>query len=107
MTKPRGTEHTTLTETASEVVSVLKSLSGIKMIAPGIITQNKGGNAGKRFVTVSITNAGFELLITGQGVQKVAVHAEKNAVIAILQGLKSSKKLKNFAFKERERKPGE
>ena len=106
MVRPRGTTHTTLTETASEVVSILKSLQGIKMIAPGIITQNKGGNAGKRFVTISITQAGFELLITGQGIQKVSIHAEKNAVVEILEGLKSSKKLKNFSFKQRDRKPG-
>lgn len=106
MPKPRGTEHTTLTETALEAVSVLKSLPGIKMIAPGIITQNKSGNARKRFITISTTTAGFELLITGQGVQKVAVHAEENAVLAILIGLKSSKRLRSFSFKERDRKPG-
>jgi hypothetical protein len=106
MAKPRGKEHTTLTETAQEVVSVLRLLPAIKMIAPGIINQNARGGAGSRFVTVVYTKAGFELIITGQGVQKVSVHAEENDAIAIIEALKSSKKLRHFKFKERERKPG-
>ena len=105
MAKNRGKEHTTLTETAEEVVSVLRLIPGIKMIAPGIINQNARGSAGSRFVTVVYTQAGFELIVTGQGVQKVAIHTE-NDPKAIVEALKSSKKLKNFAFKERERKPG-
>jgi hypothetical protein len=59
MAKPRGTEHTTLTETASEVVSVLKGISGVKMIAPGIIKTNSRKGAGSRFVTIVYTTAGF------------------------------------------------
>lgn len=105
MAKTRGTEHTTLTETAQEVVSVLKLQNGVKMIAPGIITTN-GRKSGGRFVTIVYTSAGFELIISGQGAQKVAVHAEKNAVIAIVRALKESKRLKNYEFKERERRPG-
>ena len=105
MAKNRGKEHTTLTETAEEVVSVLKGLSGIKMIAPGMITTN-GRKSGGRFVTIVYTTAGFELIISGQSVQKVAVHAEKTNLKAIIEVLKSSKRLKNFEFKERERKPG-
>jgi len=105
MAKTRGKEHTTLTETAEAVVSVLRLLPGIKMIAPGIINQNARGSAGNRFITVVYTKAGFELIITGQGVQKVAVHTESDAK-AIVEALKSSKKLRAFTFKERERKPG-
>ena len=106
MAQKRGSSHTTLTETAREIVNILEPLVGVKMIAPGIITQNKSGNARKRFITISMTTAGFELLITGQGVQKVAVHVEKTNTAQIIKTLRSHKKLKNFEFKERERKPG-
>ncbi len=106
MTQKRGSEHTTLTETAEEVVAVLRLIPGVKMIAPGIINQSARGRSGNRFVTVVRTTAGFELIITGQGVQKVAVHTEENATKTIIEALRSSKKLKNFEFKERERMPG-
>ncbi len=105
MAKPRGREHTTLTETAEEIVSVLRLIPGVKMIAPGIITTN-GRRSGGRFVTIVYTSAGFELIISGQGAQKVAVHAEKGNIKAIIEGLKSNKRLKNFEFKERDRNPG-
>lgn len=105
MAKQRGTEHTTLTETASEVVSVLKGIAGVKMIAPGIINTN-GRKSGSRFVTIVYTTAGFELIISGQSVQKVAVHAEKNNVRSIIEGLRGNKRLKQFEFKERSRVPG-
>lgn len=75
------------------------------MIAPGIITTN-GRRSGNRFVTIVYTSAGFELIISGQGAQKVAVHAEKSNIKAIIEGLKSNKRLKLFTFKERERNPG-
>lgn len=106
MAKNRGKEHTTLTETAQEVVDVLRSLSGVKMIAPGIIKTNSRKGAGSRFVTIVKTTAGFELIITGQGVQKVAIHAEESNVKGIIEALSNSKKLRNFDFKVRERKPG-
>ena len=106
MAQKRGSEHTTLTETAQEVVDVLRLQNGVKMIAPGIITQNSKGRGGSRFVTIVYTKAGFEMIITGQGVQKVAVHAQEDDVPYIIAKLKGSKKLRNFEFKERERKPG-
>lgn len=106
MAQKRGSSHTTLTETAQEVVSVLELIPGVKMIAPGIINTNSRKGSGGRFVTIVYTNAGFELIITGQGAQKVAVHTESGAVKAIIAGLKENKRLKNFEFKERERKPG-
>jgi hypothetical protein len=105
MAKNRGKEHTTLTETAEEVVSALKGLAGVKMIAPGIINTN-GRKSGGRFVTIVYTSGGFELIISGQSVQKVAIHAEKANVKAIIESLKTTKRLKQFTFKERERKPG-
>ena len=106
MSKPRGTEHTTLTETASEVVDVLRRSKGVKMIAPGIISTNSRKGAGSRYITIVYTSGGFELIISGQGVQKVAVHAEKANIKAIIKALKTSKKLTYFTFKERERRPG-
>lgn len=75
------------------------------MIAPGEIRTNKR-SAGGRFITVSYTMAGFELLISGQSSQRVAVHTKDKPDFVIAQ-LKTSKKLREFEFKERNRKPGE
>ena len=99
----RGREHSTLTETADLVVSELMKLPG-KMIAPGEIRTNRKA-AATRYVTATYTTAGFELLISGQSSQKVAVHTTADAR-SILRSLKESKKLREFVFKERERKPG-
>ena len=106
MPKPRGKEHTTLTETAKEVVRVLQSIPRVKMIAPGEIKTNSRKGAGSRFITAVYTNAGMELIISGQGVQKVAIHTNGDPK-AIFKVLKEHKKLRNFAFKEMERKPGQ
>lgn len=105
MAKPRGTEHTTLTETAALVVRELYSIPGVKMIAPGVIKTGARGRGGKRHITVVHTTAGFELIISGQSVQKVAVHANQNAHTVIAE-LQKAKKLKQFVWGERERKPG-
>ena len=103
MPKPRGREHTSLTETAALVVRELKKLPDLKMIAPGEIkTGSKRG--GGRFITFVETTAGLELLITGQSVQKVAVHT--HTPIATYEALKNAKPLRDFAFSYRERKPG-
>lgn len=104
MAKTRGKEHTTLTETAKQVVSELMKVPGVKMIAPGEISVTKGSSGGKRFVTIVYTRAGCELIISGQSTQKVSIHIEeaKN----ILKYLKTSKVLRDFTFKERERNPG-
>lgn len=104
MPKPRGREHSTLTETAAMVVYELKRIPGIKMIAPGEIRTNKKSSS-TRYVTAVYTSGGFELLISGQSIQKVAVHTEANPH-KIFHALKSSKKLQGFMFKERDRKPG-
>lgn len=105
MPKARGREHTSLTETAALVVRELEKLPGIKMIAPGEIRTNQRGTT-SRFVTAAYTNAGFELLISGQGSQKVAVHTTVDP-LTVFAKLKASKKLREFIFKERDRKPGE
>ena len=105
MAKQRGKEHTTLTETAQEVVRVLQGIPGVKMIAPGEIKTNSRKGAGSRFVTAVYTTAGMELIISGQSVQKVAIHTDGNAK-TIFKALKDHKKMRNFSFKERERKPG-
>ncbi len=102
--KHRGREHTSLTETATIVVYELKKIPGIKMIAPGEIRSNKR-SAGTRYVTASYTNGGFELLISGQSIQKVAVHTSDDPA-TIFNQLQQSKKLTDFVFKTRERKPG-
>ena len=104
MAKPRGREHSSLTETAEVVVYELKKIPGIKMIAPGEIRSNKL-SASTRFVTATYTAGGFELLISGQSIQKVAVHTSADAR-KIFSELKQSKKLNGYNFKERERKPG-
>ena len=103
MSKPRGHEHTSLTETATLVVRELKKIPHIKMIAPGEIKTNSR-TASKRFVTAVYTNAGMELIISGQSTQKVAVHTSVNPQ-EIFSQLKAGKKLRDFEFKERERKP--
>ncbi len=104
MAKPRGNEHTTLTETAKQVVSEIKKIPGVKMIAPGEISVTKGSGGGKRFVTVVYTRAGCELIISGQSTQKVSVHIAEPK--DILKSLKLAKTLRDFTFKERERNPG-
>lgn len=103
MPTPRGRSHTTLTETAREVVSALEKYPGIKMIAPGQITGRN--NTAKRHVTAVFTTAGMELIISGQGVQKVAVHTTSDARV-IFDQLQTAKKLQHFSFSSRERKPG-
>ena len=105
MSKPRGREHSTLTETAEAVVKEVKKLPGVKMIAPGEISTTSRNKSGKRFVTIVYTSAGCELIITGQSAQKVAVHTSNPE--NILPELKKAKSLRDFAFKERERMPGE
>ena len=104
MTRKRGSSHTTLTETADQVVRVLEKQSGIKMIAPGIIDAKRNG---LRYITAVYTTAGFELIISGTGVQKVAVHLVKpEAGRTLIAILKKHKSLQLFSWNERERKPG-
>lgn len=101
----RGGTHTTLTETAALVVGILESIPGVKKISPGIINQNRSRH-GARALTAVLTNAGLELIISGQGTQKVAVHCAPSEVETIITTLKASKRLSAFSFKQRQRKPG-
>lgn len=104
MTRKRGSSHTTLTETADIVVRELERAGGIKMIAPGIIDARRSG---PRFITVVYTSGGFEMIISGTGVQKVAIHMNEPAQARILiQELKKNKNLKLFGWNEREKMPG-
>jgi hypothetical protein len=105
MAKNRGSSHTTLTQTAQTVVEVLKRIPGVKMIAPGIISPTRSRGNG-RFITVVNTNAGFELIISGQGTQKVAVHVEISDTQRVVSALVAHKNLSNFLFKTRTRTPG-
>lgn len=104
MPKPRGKEHSTLTETSALVAKVVSKIPDIKMIAPGEIKTTSRSKSGKRFITIVYTTAGCELIITGQSVQKIAIHTKnpKN----ILPVLQNTKNLKDFTFKERNKKPG-
>ncbi len=101
----RGGTHTTLTETAALVVRILEGIPGVTRISPGIIAKN-GGRTGQSYVTAVFTNAGLELIITGQGVQKVAVHSDPLEAKQILQTLRTHKRLTALQFKTRQRKPG-
>ena len=101
----RGGEHTTLTETAELVVKILELIPGVTLVSPGQITKSKG-RTGQRYVTAVFINAGMELLITGQGVQKVAVHCNSDLAPHIFSALAEHKKLAGMKFKSRERKPG-
>ena len=94
--------HTSVTEAASEVLSVVRTLAEIKRISPGEIRQNKGNGA--RRLTITHTNAGLDLLITGDAVQKVAVSTESPREVT--EFIKNSKELRRFSVTERERKPG-
>ena len=99
MAKPCGREHTTLTETAEILVKELKKQAGIKMIAPGIIDAKRSG---KRHITAVYTNAGIEFIVSGTGVQKVAVHlAEPSRSKEFVANLKQTKTLSNFLWGER------
>jgi hypothetical protein len=104
MSKLRGREHTTLTETAAQVVKELKKIPGIKMIAPGEISTSTGSRGGKRYITIVYTTAGCELIISGQSVQNVAVHMSQPERVKNL--LQNTKTLREFSFKERRREPG-
>ncbi len=101
----RGGTHTTLTETAALVVAALESMPGVKRISPGIINQSSR-RSGARRVTAVFTNAGLELSITGQGSQKVAVHAGPEDAAGIFKALTKHKRLSDFSFSSRDRKPG-
>ncbi len=97
--------HTTLTETAALVVSILETLPGVKKVSPGIITQNRS-RSGRRRISIVVTNAGLELIISGQATQKVAVHCSPLDTPFIIKNLTAHKRLMLFTFKVRERKPG-
>lgn len=101
MPKPRGREHSTLTETATVLVNVLKRQSGIKMIAPGIIDARRSG---PRHITAVYTTAGIHFIISGQGVQKIAVHLDDpGSAKNLVSYLKIHKALKQFAWGERDK----
>lgn len=105
MANVRGGTHTTLTETATQVVEVLERIPGVTLISPGVIDPRRSKN-GDRRVTAVFTNAGMELLIVGLGVQKVAVHCNRDLAPHIFSALSLHKKLDAFTFKTRERRPG-
>lgn len=100
----RGGTHTTLTETAEQVVKIIETIPGVTLVSPGIIKKN---NSGKRYITGVFIAAGMELIISGQSVQKVAVHCNPDLAPHIFHSLTLHKKLVGFEFKTREKKPGQ
>ncbi len=105
MPKPRGRQHTTVTETAAVVIRALYKQPGIKMIAPGIID---GKRSGKRHITAVFTTGGFELIVSGTGVQKIAVHLiNPHDAPQLITTLQHDKALHLFTWHQRERKPGQ
>lgn len=74
------------------------------MIAPGEISTTSRKKSGKRFITFVETPGGFEMIITGQSVQKVAVHADN--IQPIIIALQQTKTLREFSFSQRKRLPG-
>ncbi len=105
MSKLRGGTHTTLTETAKLVVSVLEKIPGVLMISPGIITKGRS-RSGQRRVTAVFTTAGIEFIISGQSIQKVAVHCRQIESLIIFSELQKHKRLSEFSFSSRDKKPG-
>lgn len=102
MPKPRGRNHTTLTQTSALVVSRLEKMPGIKMIAPGKITTSSKNRTGSRHGTIVHTKAGCELIISGQGTQKIAVHLVTATLMPnLIQTLKKEKTLAAFHWHER------
>lgn len=74
------------------------------MIAPGEISTTSRRKGGKRFITIVDLVSGCELIITGQGVQKVAVHGATAETVT--NYLSKTKTLREFTFTKRSRKPG-
>lgn len=101
----RGGTHTTLTETATTIVKIIEKIPGVTLISPGVINKSKN-RSGKRRVTGVFTNAGMELIISGQNIQKVAVHCNPELAPHIFNSLSLHKKLQDFIFRTRARKPG-
>jgi hypothetical protein len=103
--KKAGGTHTTLIDTAKLVAHELDKLPEgvIKSYSPGRITDpNRSG--GNRYLNFVHTNAGIEMKICGDGVQIVTVHTDDPG--KVIESLKSSRKLRGFVFRERDRKPG-
>ena len=104
MAKPRGRNHTTLTETAKMVVAIVATCPGVKMIAPGEIAASR---ANSQRITITHTTSGLLLTISGQGVQRVAVHTTSHDdTRQIVRRLKAAKSLRRFIIAERTMQPG-
>jgi len=105
MPKPRGSSHTTLTETSEKIASVLAKMPGIKMIAPGKISTGSKSRSGQRHCTIVYTTAGFELIVSGQGVQNISIHlVDTTTASDITKALKKHKLLTAFSWRERHTK---
>jgi hypothetical protein len=80
-------------------VRELEGYSNIKMIAPGIIDAKRSG---KRHITAVYTSAGIHFIVSGTGVQKIAVHLrDVTKGPELVTSLKNAKALRQFAWGER------
>lgn len=102
--KKRGGTHTTLIGAAQLVVREIDRLPEylVKRVSPGVISDPS--RSGSRHLTFIYTNVGIEMLISGDGVQTVSVHTDHPQQVTT--ALREARRLKNFAFHERERRPG-
>jgi hypothetical protein len=71
------------------------------MIAPGVIDARRSG---PRHITAVYTTAGIHFIVSGQGVQKVAVHlVEPQTAHTLVSELQNHKALRQFAWGERKK----
>ncbi len=69
------------------------------MIAPGIIDAKRSG---KRHITAVYTTSGIHFIVSGTGVQKLAVHlTDATQAPQLVSMLKNAKALRQFAWGER------
>ena len=96
MTNKRGRSHTTLTPTAKKLVQIIKKIDGVKMIAPGEISSSRSKS---QRITFTKTNAGLHIIISGNGIQKIAVHTINEKINEkIISTIKKNKIYDNFIF---------
>ncbi len=74
------------------------------MIAPGEIATSRSAS---RRITIAYTSSGLQLTISGQGIQRVAVHNINQAASSrVAAAITNAKPLRDFIIAEREVRPG-
>ena len=99
MSQKRGRAHTTLTPTAKKLVRIIEKIDGVKMIAPGEISSSRSRS---QRITFTKTAAGLKITISGNGIQKLAIHTENDSARKeIAMSVQQSKEFTDFIIKER------